>query len=82
MAVAVELGAGLDNQFSDFDFASDPACADDFEAFRVDAAVEAAADDHFLGDDLAVKLAVDANRDIAGGGQLARQAAVQVEIVV
>lgn len=82
LAVTVKLPAGFDHQFGDFDFSADPAGADDFETFRVDAAVEATTDDHFLGHDLAVKFAVDANRNIAGGSQLARQGAVQMKVVV
>jgi len=43
-AVAVEAGAGLDDQFGDGEVASDPAAGHDFKAFGADVALEAAAD--------------------------------------
>lgn len=61
LAVTVELRAGFDDQFGDFDLAADPAGTDDFQALSIDTAIKAAADNHFLGHNLAVKLAVDAD---------------------
>lgn len=78
-AVAVELGAGLDDQFADGDIAVDASTGHDFQAMGGDVAGEFTTDEHALGLEFALDLPLLADRDLGVGSNRTFQAAVDVQ---
>ncbi len=80
-AVAVELCAWLNHQLAYADVAVDATAGNDFETSSADGALKAAADQHPIGVQLAVNLALLANRDLRFGADRSVDLAVDVQAV-
>lgn len=81
MAVAVEQGAGLDDQLGHRDIAADPAAGHDLQSPGVDIALEAAADHDVIGSQVAFDIPRLSDGDLRLGVNRPLDPAVDVQVV-